>query len=136
MTDAVFVVTVLPPASSTVTSGWELNAVPVPSPARVKTSWVAEPAVMVKVALVARERPVRRGSVCLVAALLIEQPVKVATPADAATGLWCTTRVAPAGVVMREGHLRGVGGHGVAAGVLDGDDRLGGEGVPPVPLLG
>ena len=36
----------------------------------------------------------------------------------------------------REGHVGGVGGHRVAAGVLDVDDRLGGEGVSAVPPVG
>ena len=63
------------------------------------------------------------------------QPANVATPATAAFGLAVQVeRRAPRGG-QREGHAAGAGRDGVAAGVLDGDDRLGREGrladVPP-----
>ena len=60
VTDAVLVVTVLPPASWTATTGWVAKAMPPVEPEGlvVKASLVAVPAVMVKLALTALVRPV------------------------------------------------------------------------------
>ena len=59
VTDAVEVVTVLPPLSSTVTTGWVVQATPLLPPPGwvVKTSWVAGPTVMVRLFEVALVRP-------------------------------------------------------------------------------
>ena len=58
--EAAEVVTMLPPTSSTVTTGWVVQAAPLAPPPgwALKTSWVAAPMVMVKALLVAPVRPV------------------------------------------------------------------------------
>ena len=83
-------VTTLPLASSTWTTGWALNVTPlfvVPGDV-VKFSWVAEPAVMVKLVEVTEVRPVLVAeSLKAPAVPVMAQPAKVAAPAVAVTGL-------------------------------------------------
>ena len=140
--EAVELVTTLPDWSSTVTAGWVVQAAPsAPPPGwALKTSWEAGPKVMVKLGAGRRGQPGgRRGQGVGVPALpVISQPAKVATPLVAASGLpLVQARVARRAVGPDgEGDRVGRGGDGVAAGVLDGDDRLGGPGGAVGPAAG
>jgi hypothetical protein len=101
VTGAVLEVTVLPPASVTATTGWEPKATP---PVElegsvVKDRLVAEPVVMVKVALTSLVRVPEVAVSVYVPAPSTAQPAKVATPATAALGFAAHVRVAPAAVV-------------------------------------
>jgi hypothetical protein len=96
VTDAALVVTTSPEASSTLTTGWELNAVP---PVAldgwvVKTSWEADPAT-VKPVLVEVVSPLAvADSVKLPCVPRVTlQPANVATPETAVTGLVVHARV-------------------------------------------
>ena len=66
VTLVVFVATVFPPESSTVTTGWlvQVEVLPPPPGWVVKASWVAAPTVMVKATLVPLVRPGEPRSAC------------------------------------------------------------------------
>ena len=89
-TEAEDEVTTLPLASSTSTTGWALNVTPllvVPGVV-LNTSWVAVPAVMVKLPEVTEVRPALAAeSLKAPAVPVMAQPAKVATPLVAVTGL-------------------------------------------------
>ena len=83
-------VTTLPLESSTLTTGWALNATPlVELPGDVvKTSWVADPGLMVMFPEVPEVRPALAAERVYVPTVpVMAQPAKVATPAVAVTGL-------------------------------------------------
>ena len=122
-------VTTLPLESSTLTTGWALNATPlVELPGDVvKTSWVADPGLMVMFPEVPEVRPALAAERVYVPTVpVMAQPAKVATPAVAVTGL-----VVQASVPDPGSHRQGDRGrrrrHHGAAGVLDLDHRLRGE---------
>ncbi len=136
------VVTVLPPASSTATTGWVVNAVPPAAPdgGVVNPSFAAEPTLMVKVVLSTVSVPSLACSLYAVPdALSIAQPVKPATPDDCVSGLPSQVR-APAGSPVPPLMLSVIERCSVVttlllvssiatAGCVD-------SAVPPVPLLG
>jgi hypothetical protein len=102
VTAAVPLETVLPPESWTATTGWVPKAVP-PLELEgfaVKPSLVADPTVMVRLALTALVSPLAVAVSVYVPALSMRQPAKVATPEEAALGLLVQLRMAPAAVVM------------------------------------
>ena len=90
MIGALEVVTTLPLASSTLTTGWALRGTPlavVPGVV-VNTSWVADPAVMAMFPEVMEVRPVLAAErVKLPAVPVMAQPEKVATPHDGGHGV-------------------------------------------------
>ena len=98
VTGAELLVTVLPPASWTATTGWAEKAMP---PVElvglvVKPSFVAGPTDTVKFRLVA-VKPAPVAVSVYVPALLMLHPEKAAVPAAAVTGLAAQLRTAPAG---------------------------------------
>src|SRR5450631_409176 len=84
------------------TTGWVTKAVPPVEPEGlvVKASLLAEPVVIVKLALTPLVSPAEVADSVYVPALSMPQPAKVATPATAALGFAVHVRAAPAGVVM------------------------------------
>jgi hypothetical protein len=96
---------VLPPASWIVTMGWLANAIPPVEPDGlvVKASLVADPTVMVKLALTALVSPVAVAVSVYVPILSILQPENLATPEEVFAGLVEQARVAPpvGGVMVR-----------------------------------
>ena len=102
VTDDEFVVTVLPPASCTVTTGCcpHAEAAPPPPGCVVNATRVAGPTVMLNGALVADvSTPLVAVSVYPVPALSILQPAKVSTPATAGFGFVVHVSVPPPGFV-------------------------------------
>ena len=97
VTEALEPVTVLPPMSWTVTTGWEANATPLVAVALgwvVMANWAAAPTVRAKLAVVALVRPadeVVRVKLPNVPVSL--QPAKVAMPPVAVCGLVAQARV-------------------------------------------
>src|SRR3954469_21085299 len=101
VTALALVVTVLPAASWTVTTGCVPNATVLAAPLGwvVNTTLAAGPGVMVKEVLTAGVNVPSVAVSVYVPALSTLQPAKVATPATAVTGLAVQTSVAPAAVV-------------------------------------
>jgi hypothetical protein len=95
-------VTVLPPASWTVTTGCVAKAMlrAVLEGEEVNASLVAVPVLIVNVALTALVSPPAAAVNVYVPLLPIRQPAKVTTPETALLGFVVQARVAPAGVVM------------------------------------
>ena len=101
MTRVVAVVTVLPPASWTATTGWVENTVPLEEldGLVLTASRAADPTVMVKLALTAEMSPVAVAVRVYVPVLSTVQPANDAVPATAALGLVVQLSVASPGVV-------------------------------------
>ncbi len=101
VTDGPAVVTVLPPASWTVTTGWVGMVVlgRALDGEVVKASLLAGPTVMVKLVLTALVSPGEAAVSVYVPGLSTRHPVKVATPDTAASGFSVQVRVAVPGVV-------------------------------------
>ena len=93
----------LPPESSTLTTGWVVNATPstVPDGAVVKLSWLAAPAVRVNVVVSVVNEPLEAVRVNEPAVPTMEHPEKVAMPLTAATGLALQVRVPEPEVTAR-----------------------------------
>jgi hypothetical protein len=101
VTGAPLVVTVLPPASWTATTGWLTKATPPVEPEGLvmKANVLAAPAVMVTLSLMAEVTNPSVAVIVYVPTLSIRHPVKVTTPATAPFGFGVQASVAPAGVV-------------------------------------
>ena len=103
VTELVLPVTVLPPASCTVTTGWVAKAtVPfAPTGWVVNANFAAAPTVTAMLALdVSRQRAIGRRQRVGAGQVDIATPLNVTTPATAAFGLAVHAKAAPAGVVV------------------------------------
>jgi hypothetical protein len=101
VTALVFVVTVLPTASSTVTTGWVANAAPPAAPTGcvVKMTFAAAPTATGNEELTAVVSTPSVAVNVYVPTRSIRQPPNVATPATAPCGFVVHVKVAPLGVV-------------------------------------
>jgi hypothetical protein len=109
--DVVLVVTVMPPASWTVTTGWEAKAtlcVVLADGEVVKASLAAEPTVMVKLVLTALVRPLEAAvSVSFPVLRLMLHPVNGGDTRDRVCGVGRASQRSSCGSLTRSGTARG-----------------------------